>query len=72
MAGNFRDQLLQLRQAQIEKARQEAEALEKKREAEREARQKQVKEKNAQSVAVKEAPKPKSVGEKNPIVELKL
>ena len=40
MAGNFRDQLLQLRQAQIEKARQEAEALEKKRHQERLAREK--------------------------------
>ena len=72
MAGNFRDQLFQLRQAQIEKARQEAEALEKKREAQRQAREKQAKEKAAQTPAVKEAPKPKSVGEKNPIVELKL
>ena len=70
MAGNFRDQLLQLRQAQIEKARLEAEALEKKREAERLAREKLAKEKAASVAKTKEAPKVKSVSDKNPIVEL--
>lgn len=72
MAGNFRDQLFQLRQAQIEKARLEAEALEKKREAERLAREMLAKEKASSVAKPKEAPKAKSVSDKNPIVELKL
>ena len=68
MSGNFKEQLAQLRQQQIEKARQEAQALEKKREQQKLERERLQEAKKVQKAGAKST----YISNRNPIVDLSL